>query len=792
MARKITLKRKTFAEIVLGLFMGIILLSLYRYKVLSCVPLAGTCCRTVHVNYHVNFGVDHLQLTNNQAIPKIVVEAFDLNININKNDKYFLLIGVMTTKEYLDTRAVAAFNTWTNSCSGSCKVIFFSSEGSTTEKQIPLVIVDGMDDSYPPQRKSLLMLKYMHDNYINNFEWFMRADDDIFVKGDKIEKFLRPLKSSVSHFIGQASLGKKGEKGKLNRHEIYCMEGPGFLFSYTTLRQVGPHINICINNLLTTHEDVEVGRCVRKYAGLSCTRSFEMQSLFYKEEKVSFKSTRKDKAGMEALTIHPVKDPQHQYIIQTYRHFSHIQNLHQKELYLQREITQIEQNLGILKPTDSITRQGMMPSLTKYKPKVRDEVLTWDFLHKSIISDHNLNPKRNINTPLKHVLEDNINQVLQLMNTNLRQKGETIDFKDLWFGYCRINPLHGADYKLDLLVTHCKLKGEEMTNPVRKHVYLHQTFREVEFIEDLSTASSSIEYKASNSPFTFISLGQGRQSLEIIHFILPLAGKVPVFKRFMENYEEVCLKNKEMTQLHIVVFNSESDSSSVKSVIGMVRQYQKKYAGADIEVIFADGPFNRAKALDLGMSQLSENSLLFFIDVDILFNKDALLRIRYNTIKDVQVYYPIVFSQYNPSLVCSNSDSCDTKWTKLTSDHGYWRRMGYGMVSTYKRDLISVGGLDTSIDGWGKEDVALNTKFVGSNLTIFRSIDPRLVHVYHQVICDPKLKTDQYNMCKTTEKSTFGSQRQISNIVFSISDILNRNDKEIMLRQFIRYFLFKK
>ncbi|XP_076101707.1 chondroitin sulfate synthase 1-like [Mytilus galloprovincialis] len=331
-----------------------------------------------------------------------------------------------------------------------------------------------------------------------------------------------------------------------------------------------------------------------------------------------------------------------------------------------------------------------------------------------------------------------------------------------------------------------------MTAQVRRHVYLHQTFGEVEFIEDPLTASSNIEYKTSNSPFTFSSLGQGRQLLESIHFILPLAGKVPVFKTFMQNYAKVCLQNKEMTQLHIVVFSSESDSSSIKSLISIVGQYQKRYAGADIEIIYADGPFNRAKALDLGMSQLSEDSLLFFIDVDILFNKDTLLRIRYNTIKNIQVYYPIVFSQYNPSLICSNSDLCDTKWTNLTSDHGYWRSMGYGMVSTYKRDLISVGGLDTSIKGWGKEDVALNTKFVGSNLTIFRSIDPRLVHVFHQVICDTKLNNDQYQMCKITEKSTFGSQRQISNIVFSLPDILHKNDKEIMLSQFMKYLFFKK
>jgi chondroitin sulfate synthase len=56
----------------------------------------------------------------------------------------------------------------------------------------------------------------MHDHYIENFEWFMRADDDVFIKGDKIEKFLRSINSSTPQFIGQAGMGKKEEIGKLN------------------------------------------------------------------------------------------------------------------------------------------------------------------------------------------------------------------------------------------------------------------------------------------------------------------------------------------------------------------------------------------------------------------------------------------------------------------------------------------------------------------------------------------------------------------------------------------------
>lgn len=509
-----------------------------------------------------------------------------------------------------------------------------------------------------------------------------------------------------------------------------------------------------------------------------------MQSLFYqnyKEEKGSFKTTLKDKAVRKALTLHSIKDPQQQYRIQNYIHSTHIQDLYQKELHLQREITQIEQNLGILKPTDDINRQGMMPSLIKYIPKTKDNILTWDFLSKSMMSHRNLNPKRGINKPLKHALEDNINQVLQIMNKNARQKGRTIDYKDLWYGYRRVSPLYGADYVLDLLLTYRKHKGRKMTVPVRRHAYLHQTFGEVEFIEDPITAATGVELKGSDSPFTFSHLGSASlynnaKSSEIIHFILPLAGKVSIFKRFMEDYEEVCLKTKEATQLHIVVFSNESDSSSVNTLISIVGQYQKRYGGSDIEVIYADGPFARARALDLGMSQCSDDSLLFFIDVDILFDNDALSRIRRNTIKNVQVYYPIVFSQYDPTLICSNSLSCDIKWTNFSSDLGYWRSFGYGIVSVYKKDLISVGGLDTSIKGWGKEDVDLYIKFVESNLTLYRSVDPRLVHAFHQINCDANLNEAQYQMCIGSKASSFGSLRQLSNVIFNIPDILNSTE----------------
>lgn len=98
----------------------------------------------------------------------------------------FLYVGVMTAKKYLDTRAVAAYKTWARSIPG--KVEFFSSAGSGTvqvAEPIPVVSLAGVDDSYPPQKKSFMMLKYIHDHFLDQYEWFMRADDDVYIRGGR-------------------------------------------------------------------------------------------------------------------------------------------------------------------------------------------------------------------------------------------------------------------------------------------------------------------------------------------------------------------------------------------------------------------------------------------------------------------------------------------------------------------------------------------------------------------------------------------------------------------------------
>lgn len=219
------------------------------------------------------------------------------NQTIMNSQKNLVFVGVMTAKNFIDKRAKAVYDTWGKKVPGH--IAFFSSEGSFSD-DMPVIGLKNVDDRYPPQKKSFMMLYYMYEHFVDKFEWFIRADDDVYIEPEKLEKFLRSIDSSKPQFIGkvfviillilkyfifhigQAGKGNSEEFGLLSLEfdENFCMGGPGVVLSSETLRRVAPHIPTCLKNLYSTHEDVEVGRCVQKFAGIPCTWNYEVSSLF--------------------------------------------------------------------------------------------------------------------------------------------------------------------------------------------------------------------------------------------------------------------------------------------------------------------------------------------------------------------------------------------------------------------------------------------------------------------------------------------------------------------------------
>lgn len=202
-----------------------------------------------------------------------------------------LLVGVITTEKYLKTRAKAVFETWGQDVT---QVLFFvGSDCNISQpgiKGMPIVKLPGIPDSvYPPQKKVFAMLKYMQDHYINDFKWFMRADDDVYVRGGRLEALLAQMDPNEQVYLGRAGTGRAEDikRLELRNYERYCMGGPGVILSRASLRALAPHLDYCLNaveqyNRHGSHtwfnEDVELGRCVSRTINIQCSTSAEVDA----------------------------------------------------------------------------------------------------------------------------------------------------------------------------------------------------------------------------------------------------------------------------------------------------------------------------------------------------------------------------------------------------------------------------------------------------------------------------------------------------------------------------------
>ncbi|XP_066925648.1 chondroitin sulfate synthase 1-like [Clytia hemisphaerica] len=662
--------------------------------------------------------------------------------------KKLLFAGVMTAEKFLDTRAKAVYETWGKIMPG--KMMFFASSSSHRD-DLPVVSLTGVDDSYPPQRKSMMMLKYMHDNFIDDFEWFLRADDDVYIRTDKMEQFLRQLNSSDDLYIGQAGVGIQKEKGKLGLGlgDNFCMGGPGVIISASTLRKVVPYLEHCLQNLYTTHEDVEVGRCIKKFVGISCTWAFEMQSLFYHNRTgaKAYTTNLDTKAVRNAVTLHPLKRPEFMYRLHTHFMELKIQQTSYDVVVHQRQLDIVEKLLTKDLDKQSDDKLARLKDRKMFNQKMLPkEVPDWEmFTPRKVYSYQTNAPEIGMLNPVKDGLNHVLGQTMSIINKEARKVlHRTLEFKRLNHGYKRYHPRYGMQYMLDLLMKYHRHVGynrRRMTVHVRHHAYLQQPFTSLMYAEDEQTRVQ-----------------------EPINFLLPLAGRLVQFKRFMGNFERICLHQEEKASLTILYFPDEGHNSTEHKII--FESLKEKYTRANLKWINMEGRFSRALALTVGVAQFDKTSLLFFCDVDLEFDSAFMERCRSNTILDQQIYYPIVFSQFDPEMANYKQEKPESVFY-YSKDTGFWRKYAFGITCQYRRDFDLIGGFDTTIQGWGMEDVDLYDRFVLSEKhNVFRAPDPGLVHIYHPVQCDEKIAEKQLKMCYASKAQTYGSQNKIYEVLY--------------------------
>ncbi|KAL8598741.1 hypothetical protein ACOMHN_033305 [Nucella lapillus] len=801
-----------------------------------------------------------------------------------------LMIGIMTSRKNLDTRTRAIYSTWGREVSGLLVFYIghddppeFSSDPSRptvgdgkdllkddprqttgppaqagrdesvkesptasgvppaeSAQPEPIQIINDLpvvqlrdvsDDTYPPRGKCFAMLRHMFRHFGSRFQWFMRADDDMYLRYEELVKYLHSLDTSAPRYVGQPGIGIPTERGLLglNPGNPYCMGGPGVVFSPLALSLLVPHLEECERETVTSHEDTELGRCVLQHVKVACTNTHEMKTLFYQDY------TRNNFAGelvpdvTTALTLHPVKKSRAMFRLHVYFLQQKLHHLQSRVSLLETHIHHVNQ-MDAADPTmfsDTVSTQASNGQFTFNRQKsVRDFVARTTRVGKEVSAT-----RSSIQNWLGEMLPDSLKraEVLSQQRSSgdeLRDDPKTIPAivedvlktdNPVWM-YANlgrpfmINPseIHNSRiaimnaatmtlksfkkaYKLnDLKASRICAKYQSYTLPHGlQHVVtaahgegsqsflLSSKFQPLQWRENLQQTSEDREtggrdkaWKSdippkNNSLFDdhkLQSLYHGRDRAILwppLYILVPLKERHQTYLTFLKNLALAAAKYPAPVNLRVALFPDGLNEHQLSLAASRGR------TAYNVTIVRMLTPFSRAAALNKLSQDLAPSSILAFIDVDLILTHDFLFRVAL-TVKPGQAYFPVMFSQYSPSTVCYPRPNCSAVDFNFSSDSGLWRSFSFGMAGLTAADMRAVGGLDSGIVGWGKEDVVFFERCVSKGITIFRAPDVGLIHRYHDKSCDYRLPADQLRMCMGSRDTMIGSNSKLAQMLLDL------------------------
>ena len=206
-------------------------------------------------------------------------------------------------------------------------------------------------------------------------------------------------------------------------------------------------------------------------------------------------------------------------------------------------------------------------------------------------------------------------------------------------------------------------------------------------------------------------------------------------------------------------------------LLEVVDDFKKKEATVEVELLFfQDGKlFSRSKALNAAILACRDDDLVVIVDVDLYVKVDFFLNALAFARQGHSMYFPIMFSRFNPDLINMYTETLKlstgpwlSKPETITADTGLWRDFSLGMVGMYASDAKAVGLFDAEIEGWGNEDVFFFEKCQAAGYMNFRPYDLKEIHLYHPKECEELRGGDRYEMCLGSKLRLEGTQLQVA------------------------------
>ncbi|XP_017871460.1 PREDICTED: chondroitin sulfate synthase 2 [Drosophila arizonae] len=716
---------------VIGLLLGLVL-SCYIPQDIWELVQQEECPQEAAENLLIErFGQDfepHLNLINKPLAAKKpvknVLRPRYYSSELGIREKIF--IGVMTSQENINSYATA-FNRTTAHLVNKIK-FFINADSVKTNYQLKNIV--GFTDTRE-SRRPFYVIKYIADNYLDEYDYFLLVPDNVYVDARKLNALLYHMSITFDLYMGvirvtqgetgngngngndngngdgngngddenaapverDESMNDSGAAGVSDRN--YCDLEAGILLSSSVIRKMRNNLDRCVRIGITNDHSVNIGRCV-KYASrvAGCQESFQgmrqysyalnTKSRQYKDLSI----LAKEPAFLNATTVYPVQSPEDFYRLHAYYSKHHLDMVQQRGYALEQKSYRIANGSISNKILEIRWPLGVPPPSA---PETRHDMLTWQLLNET----HSMLPNSDhAVAPLSRIEALDFAKVLEITLQYAAQKYPKLRYESLHSAYRKFDATRGMDYQL-----HLNLYEGDSDVAKRRRLLL----KSFEVVKPLGRV------EVVPSPYV-------TESTRIAILVPAFEHQVPDALDFVAQYERICMHNQDNTFLLLIFLYrlespSKGDDDPFKSLKKLALDLSSKYKTDGSRIAWVSirlpeqlstepvqpqdwlmhasmyGPRQLLSlaVADLALPKLGLESLVLLATPSMLFRTDFLNRVRMNTIQGFQVYAPIGFQLYpcNWAHFCKECDTCD-----ISQSSGYFDRQNQDVIAFYSRDYV--------------------------------------------------------------------------------------------------------
>ncbi|XP_047540017.1 chondroitin sulfate synthase 2 [Vanessa atalanta] len=584
-----------------------------------------------------------------------------------------LLAGVLSSEDVLETRAAALNQT----AARLQPALRFFITASALQAAPGRANVVGFTDTRE-MLKPFHALKYLADNYLEEYDFFFLVSDTSFVNSRRLTELVSKLSVSQDIYMGTIA----------DDDTHYCTLEGGILLSNSVLRAVHGELDWCVRNSYSPHHHENVGRCVLHAAHLPCAAAVQGENYVSMPiEGIAEPEGGVKRALVEALAdavvAHPALEPEHFYQLHAFV----------SRVYLERAQAAAARERA--RAALSARRHPRGFRNASWPPALRDDAGLAPAAPPSRF-DHLRWTRFN----LTHAYMPDDHRALAPLSSAYREAVDLIVEEVRAWAARRWGVAAGADAVV-------LEEGAWCWEPPRALRY-----RLLLRVPRAEGSSALVQVEAARAlgaarlaPARYVT--ESARVLLLLPLPVPHAAALPAFLR---RYESVCLQRDANTALTVVVVpTSESPSAEEDAALAAAREALRalgeKHRGAQLEVLLgARGPveadaseaelqqYAARVALTTAMPRLSRDALFLLSLPHMEFTEDFLNRVRMNTIAGEQWFLPLPFARF---ASFAHPQFADAHGARATLDTGRFQSRAAPLVlSATRRDY------DDAMQAW--------------------------------------------------------------------------------------------